>query len=110
MTVRPATSLYVSVDVPCCHARKESRLKSMDECSHCQRRIAQADLARAAVGSGPNGGTEAPSRAERRPYGPWKIVKTSRGNTCLESVDGCVVCTVSASRVVLRAGAGRLVV
>eukprot|EP00969_Alexandrium_andersonii_P122578 5418862-Alexandrium_andersonii.AAC.1 len=92
MTARAATALYVSVSVPCCHTCKESR-KSTDGCSHCQRVVAQAELARVVVGSGPNGGTEAPSRAKRRPYGPWRIAQTRRESTCLESVDGCVVCT-----------------
>eukprot|EP00969_Alexandrium_andersonii_P257784 11397687-Alexandrium_andersonii.AAC.1 len=72
--------------------------------------MAQVELARAVVGSGPNGGTEAPSRAKRRPCGLWRIANTSRDNTCLESVDGSVACAVSESCVVLRAGAGRLVV
>eukprot|EP00969_Alexandrium_andersonii_P031988 1397520-Alexandrium_andersonii.AAC.1 len=70
----------------------------------------RAELARAAVGSGPGGGTEAPSRAKRRPYGSRRVATTSRGNTCFELVDGCVVCTASASCVALRVGSGRLVV
>eukprot|EP00969_Alexandrium_andersonii_P225349 9953118-Alexandrium_andersonii.AAC.1 len=72
--------------------------------SLCQRGSAQAPLACAVVGSGPDGGTGAPSRAKRRPYGP------ERENACSESVDGSVVRTVSESRVVLRVGAGGLVV
>eukprot|EP00969_Alexandrium_andersonii_P267993 11841949-Alexandrium_andersonii.AAC.1 len=73
--MQPATSLYTSVNVPCCHASKESLSTSADGCSHCHRRIAQSELARAVVGSGPDGGTEVPSRAKRRPYGPGKSSK-----------------------------------
>eukprot|EP00969_Alexandrium_andersonii_P141578 6260596-Alexandrium_andersonii.AAC.1 len=69
-----ATSLYVSVNVPCCHTSKESLSTSIDGCSRCHRSISQPELARAVVGSGPDGGTEAPSRAKRKPYGPGIII------------------------------------
>eukprot|EP00969_Alexandrium_andersonii_P162948 7203043-Alexandrium_andersonii.AAC.1 len=82
----------------------DGRVRAKGLLSLCQRGTAQARLACAVVGSGPNGGTGAPSRAKLRPFRP------ERKNTCSESVDGSVVRTVSESCVVLRAGAECLVV
>eukprot|EP00969_Alexandrium_andersonii_P107648 4749256-Alexandrium_andersonii.AAC.1 len=47
----------------------DGRVRARGLLSLGQRGCAQARLACAAVGSGPNGGTGAPSRAKRRPYG-----------------------------------------
>eukprot|EP00969_Alexandrium_andersonii_P038513 1687444-Alexandrium_andersonii.AAC.1 len=62
----------------------DGRVRATGLLSLCQRGSAQAQLACAVAGAGPDGGTGAPSRAKRRPYGP------ERKNTCSESVDSSV--------------------